>query len=333
MKFRWALLLSIGALPHIAQADWWPVVLGDDYVVTVGASVNGQYGEITYRENSTYGNYLPSIAADVASIPAALKVEFDSQVQEMAARESLQFRNSNLYGELNVTLQPNGAGYLTSRLTGLNYVGVASGSKSVGFLTVTCTATVRMLNIVANAQIGSATGAIPEDSVGLVADLSWNVNCSNNVSWIPFVGQIVNIWAEHIANGKIKAKTNEMVTQMKDKLFFERDANAYAGLNRIVPADKVIPLPNGQSFAVGQWLHGQLAWILNNVNANIVLGRGVGPIVPAPGMDFPSNMITGNVARFNLVVGGVTLNINMREEVVVQWDWYCPPWEACGEAP
>ena len=33
-----------------------------------------------------------------------------------------------------------------------------------------------------------------------------------------------------------------MFAKMKDKLFFERDANAYAGLNRIVPADKVIPL-------------------------------------------------------------------------------------------
>ena len=120
----------------------------------------------------------------------------------------------------------------------------------------------------------------------------------------------------------IDDKAREMIVDMKDKLFFERDANAYAGLNRIVPADKVIPLLNGQSFAVGQWLHGQLAWILNNVNANIVLGHGV-VLGIVPGSTTPDSLVTGNVVRFNLVVGGVTLNINMRQEVIVDWQWRC----------
>ncbi len=87
-----------------------------------------------------------------------------------------------------------------------------------------------------------------------------------------------------------------MFREMTDKLFFERDANAYAGLNRIVPADKVIPLPNGQTFAVGQRLQNQLTWILTNVNANIVLEHGA-VVEPFPGWTMPDYCVTANVVR------------------------------------
>ena len=256
------------------------------------------------------------------SITSSLKTELNNQVREMAAREQINFTSGNLYGDANVTLQPNGAGYLTTRLSGLSYVGTASGTKRIGFLSGTCTVTVRVANIVATAQIGSATGGIPDESVGLTADVSSNANCSNSLQWVPLLGLVINIWAEHEVTGLIDGAARGAIATMKDKLFFERDANAYAGLNRIVPADKVIPLPNGQSFAVGQWLHGQLAWILNNVSANIVLGRGV-VLGVVPGSTTPDSLLTGDVIRFNLVVGGVTLNIHLRQEVIVVWQWRC----------
>jgi hypothetical protein len=331
MKSRWTLLLAIVAVPHVAHADWWPSPWYDNYVVTVGASVNGSYGEITYSEDRYSGNYLPSVARDVYSITNSLSAELDNQVRQMAAREGLNFIYGDLYGEPNVTLQPNGAGYLTTRMTGLNYVGRASGTKRSGIFSATCTINVQITNIVANAQIGSATGGIPENSVGLDANVSSNASCSTNIGWIPIIGLVVDIWVEHEVNGLVRTSARDLIATMKDKLFFERDANAYAGLNRIVPADKVIPLPNGQTFAVGQWLHGQLAWILNNVNANIVLGRGA-VVEPFNGWGTPDTWITGNIIRFNLVVGGVTLNINMREEVLVQWDWYCER-QPCPEVP
>jgi hypothetical protein len=331
MKSRWTLLLAIVAVPHIAHADWLPTTLNDNYIVTVGASVNGSYGEITYSEDRNSGNYLPSVARDVYSITGSLSTELDNQVRQLAVREELNFWRGDLTGDANVTLQPNGAGYLITRVSGLNYLGIASGTKRIGPLSGTCTVTVRVTNIVATAQIGSATGGIPDDSVGLDADVSSSANCSNNLQWFPIVGLAINIWAEHKINGLIHGAANTAIATMKDKLFFDRDANAYAGLNRIVPADKVIPLPNGQSFAVGQWLQGQLAWILNNVNANIVLGRGA-VVAPFTGWTLPDYWVTGNVVRFNLVVGGVTLNINMREEVLVEWQWYCNSWP-CPEVP
>ena len=294
------------------------------HVVTVGASVNGSYGQITYSEPRFGGgnDYLGSVARDVYSITSSLKTELNNQVREMAAREQINFTSGNLYGDANVTLQPNGAGYLTTRLSGLTYVGTASGTKRIGFLSGTCTVTVRVANIVATAQIGSATGGIPDESVGLTADVSSNANCSNSLQWVPLLGLVINIWAEHEVTGLIDGAARGAIATMKNKLFFERDANAYAGLNRIVPADKVIPLPNGQSFAVGQWLHGQLAWILNNVSANIVLGRGV-VLGIVPGSTTPDSLLTGDVIKFNLVVGGVTLNIHLRQEVIVVWQWRC----------
>ena len=92
--------------------------LYDNYVVTVGAAVNGSYGEITYSEDRYSGNFLPSIARDVYSITNSLSAELDNQVRQMAAREGLNFIYGDLYGEANVTLQPNGAGYLTTRYRG-----------------------------------------------------------------------------------------------------------------------------------------------------------------------------------------------------------------------
>ena len=85
MKSRWTLLLAIVAVPHVAHADWLPTTCNDSYIVTVGASVNGSYGEITYSEDAYSGNFLPSVARDVYSITDALSTELDSQVREMAA--------------------------------------------------------------------------------------------------------------------------------------------------------------------------------------------------------------------------------------------------------
>lgn len=331
MKLRWIFLLAIGAVPTLAHAEWQPITVADNYIVTVGAAINGSYGEISYSEDRNSGNYLPSIARDVLAIREALSTELDNQVRDAAARSDLQFLYGDLSGDANITMQPNGAGYLMARMTGLEYIGFASGTKSWGPFVGTCTVSVQMWNMVATAQIGSATGAIPEDSVGLEANKTHHTNCTTNVDWIPIFGLAVNIWAEHEANGEIRKQTKEFFAKMNDKLFFERDANAYAGLNRIVPEDKVIPLPNGQNFAVGQWLKGQLSWMLNNVNANIVLGEGA-QVETFTGWTMPDYWITGTVARFNLVVGGVTLNINMREEVLVEWQWGCTGWP-CPEVP
>ena len=146
--------------------------VNDNYVVTVGASVNGSHGQITYSEDAYSGNFLPSVARDVYSITNSLTTELDNQVREMAVREQLNFIYGDLSGEANVTLQPNGAGYLTTRLSGLNYVGIASGTKRLGLPERHLHVTVRVSNIVATAQIGSATGGIPDESVGLDADVS-----------------------------------------------------------------------------------------------------------------------------------------------------------------
>ena len=73
MKSRWIFLLTIGAAPLVAHADWAPAVYNDNYVVTVGASVNGSYGQITYSEPrfGSGNDYLGSVARDVYSIRLA----------------------------------------------------------------------------------------------------------------------------------------------------------------------------------------------------------------------------------------------------------------------
>ena len=79
----------------------------------------------------------------------------------------------------------------------------------------------------------------------MTANVSSSADCDSNVGWIPIIGSLVNKYAERLASGLVRTSARDMIATLKDKLFFERDANAYAGLNRIVPADKVIPLPYG----------------------------------------------------------------------------------------
>jgi hypothetical protein len=323
MKFRKTLLLCIGAMPLLAHADWQPIINGDRYIVTLGATVNGLSGSITYSEDRWTGSNLPGIASQVYAVTNSLQNELNQQVREAAAAESFTYLGGSLNGEANVTLQPNGLGYLTTRLSGLSYTGTVRGSKSYWGLKATCFAYLRVNNIVATAQVGSATGGIADDTVGMTADVSSSANCDTNIGWIPIIGSLADKYAEHLATGKIKVAARDTIATMKDKLFFERDANAYAGINRIVPPDKVIPLPNGQTFAVGQWLYGQLAWILDNTSMTLVLGHGANPTLQLGSTSPDSNLVAGNVARMIFVVGGVTLNVDMHEDVTVIWQWRC----------
>jgi len=332
MRFKGMLLLALGAMPFAAHADWQPIPTSDRFVVTVGASVNGLSGQITYDDNHPALSGLTAVAIDVYRMTDSLRNELNSQVQQAAVESGFTFTGGSLFGDANLSLQPNGAGYLMARLSGLTYTGSARGTYRTGILRVNCTVSLHVRDIVATAQIGSATGGIPEESVGMTAVHSSNANCSSNLSWIPILGLLVDIYAEHAARDLTRQSVRDTIATMKDKLFFERDANAYAGLNRIVPADRVIPLPGGQSFAVGQWLHGQLAWILNNVNATIVMGDGA-EIKHHYGQSTPEyNTFTGDVIRMNLVVGDVTLNIHMYEEISVMWQWRCTIRE-CGDIP
>jgi hypothetical protein len=323
MKLRTASLLSLALLPLVAQADWVPRHVSDEWVATVGASVNGYSGSVTWAENRFASGPLGRVAGDVLSITRDLENELNQQVREVATSHGYTYLGGGLKGEATVSLQPNGAGYLTTTMTGLSYEGLARGTERKYGISFTCFAYLKVNNIVATAQIGSATGAVPEANVGMTANVSANTSCDSSIGWIPIIGSLVNKYAERLASGIIKTEVRDVISTFKDKLFFERDANAYVGLNRLVPLDKVIYLPNGTTFMPGQWLANQLNWLLTNTSMTVVLGRGADTSIQ-PGSTTPEfNVFTGNVVRVNLAIGGVSLAVDMRQEIGVIWEWRC----------
>jgi hypothetical protein len=324
MKYRTIVALILGALPLLAHADWQPVVTSDQYIVTLGATVNGYSGQLPpYAENKASAGPISLVAADIFAIPRSLENELNNAVRDAAVAKGYTYLGGALSGEANVTLTPNGQGFLMTQVSGLSYEGLVRGTETKYGIRITCFARLRVPNIVATAQIGSATGALPESTVGVQAVPNASSDCETSIGWIPIIGSLADKFAERFANGMINHAAATVIGSMKDKLFFERDSNAFVGLNRIVPLDKVIPLPNGSSFAVGQWLSNQLTWILTNSSMTLVLGRGASPVVQ-PGSTTPEfNVFTGNVLKLNLTVGGTNLRVDLREDIGVYWNWKC----------
>jgi hypothetical protein len=55
----------------------------------------------------------------------------------------------------------------------------------------------------------------------------------------------------------------------------------------------------------------------------VVLGRGADTSIQ-PGSTTPEfNVFSGTVVKVNLAIGGVSLAVNMRQEIGVIWEWRC----------
>src|SRR4051812_41619031 len=126
MKYRMILALAVSAMPLLAHADWLPVVTTDQYIVNLGATVNGYSGSLPpYSENRSSAGPFSLLASDILKIPRSLEDELNQAVREGAAASNYTFLGGALTGEANVSLQPNGNGYLITQVSGLSYEGQA----------------------------------------------------------------------------------------------------------------------------------------------------------------------------------------------------------------
>ncbi|MDT9001809.1 hypothetical protein RQP53_21210 [Paucibacter sp. APW11] len=305
----------------VAQADWSPRVVSAQYIATVS------YGgaSLSYSEDRRANGPLGSFAGKMAAAPYAFQSSLNDFMRQAAVSKGVNFVSGSLSGDPTVQIQPQGNGAVLLSLTGLSYDAYTQFSgKRWGIFSYDCSNHASLANIRVTGQYGAADGRLLSDKVGVNADVGSSTDCDSNISWIlPILGNILINTAEgKIDQGIVNGVTGAL-SQLKDGLFFGRDQNYLTGLNQLIPADKVITLPNGQTFAIGQYVNNNLAYLIANSQLTLKIGKGA-VVKGVYGAGEPFNtQITGNVANLQLSVPGVTIGVSLIEQVNVDWQWQC----------
>jgi hypothetical protein len=301
-----------------AHADWRPTVLDRYYTLTI----NYGGGSRSIMEFETANGPLRSVAEQVVSIPYGLEQGLNTYVAQLVNSNGAHFLQGHLSGSINASIRPQSSGVTYLGLNGFSYYALSSYSGSkFGILNYTCQNQLYLNNVSVTAQYGSVNGALGSN-VGLTFSPTSSTDCDTNLGWIiPGVDRLVNSVATKVDAG-IEATLLNSAAKVKDSLFFARDQNFLVGLNKLVPADTVIALPGGGTFALGQYVQNNLAYLLANsqINAKIDRGAVVDNVV---GNDFPGADITGNVITLAVTTPGTSFSVQLQQTSDIRWNWVC----------
>jgi len=308
-------------LAGAAHADWVPRVESARYVVTLSAGA----GSISYSEDRAAYGPLGALASDMRAVPYSLQSSINSVVQQEASANGVTFLRGALSGDLNLRITPQYNGTVLMNVGGIGYDAYLQYSgKKWGFIKYDCTNHTRLANISVTAQYGTVDGSLPSDKVGITTTPSSSTDCDSNLSWIvPVIGSYVVNKFEGAADQRIVDGIKGSLSQVNSKLLFGRDQNYLASLNRLIPVDKVVQLPDGRTFPIGQYINNNLAYVIANSQMTLQLGKGA-VLAPVYGNSEPYRyQITGDIANLTLNVSGMSINARLHEVVNVTWTWKC----------
>ncbi len=310
----------LGLSMALAHADVVPSVLSSQYLAT--ARYNG--ASISYSEDR-YGNGpLADVASAMKQVPGAVQNALNAVLAEKAASAGASFLRGSLSGDPTVTIAPQSSGATLISLGGWSYTASTRFTgKKWGVISYECVNTLSLRNFSVTAQYGSQNGQMITDKVGSTADVSSNTECDSNLSWmLPFVGDFIVGQITSRVDARIVSGIQASLGQIKDKLLFDRGANFLSGLNKLVPVDKVITLPNGSSFALGQYLQNNLAYLIGNSQLTLKLGQGAQPR-PKFGGEPGTTTEVGNVLDLSLSSPAFSFGVGLVEQAQVKWTWVC----------
>ncbi|WP_428718826.1 hypothetical protein [Undibacterium curvum] len=305
---------------NLAHADWLPRVNSRVHTATV--QVNG--GALSYDENRATKGPLTTIADQFVSAPYALEQSLNTLLAKEAAKKGGSFLVGSLTGSINASIQPQASGVALLNLSGLSYQVLTkfSGNK-YGVISYECVNTLTLSNIAITAQYGSTLGEMPSDKIGITGTPTSNTDCDSNLSWIlPFVGdyiinKITTKLDQDVVNG-----AQALAGRITNDLFFGRDSNYLVGLNKLIPADKVVALPGGGTFPIGQYVQNNLAYLLANSQMTISINKGA-IAKPVYGSHPPSDYVFGDVLSIAIVSPALSFSVVLKETAQVDWMWKC----------
>ncbi|MYM36329.1 hypothetical protein GTP44_06090 [Duganella sp. FT50W] len=317
---RKALFLAAALAAGSAQADFIPVALSGTNILTLG--VNN--GSLQVTENYLNNGPLGKLVVQATLLPRTFENQLNDVVKTAINNSGASFQAGKLTGVPTITLAPNANGTVQMTLSGLSYEARSqySGTK-FGVINYSCTNTLALRNVVISAQYGRADNSTIAGSVGITSTPSSSTDCDSNLSWIlPVIGDLI----VNKVNGKIDAKLlanlQQYTANTASKLYFGDDFNWLTGLNRIVPANAVVPLPNGGSFPLGQYVTDNITYLLANSQISLTIGRGA-DFSPVLGTNEPPRTLAGDAITLTLATPAVTFSANLKESYQVRWQWKC----------
>ncbi len=314
------LLLALALCSTLAQADIIPIVQSSTYIAT--ARYNG--ASVSYAESRNSNGPLWGVAYSVIQTQAGIENALNAAIAQKAASTGATFLKGTLTGDPTVTITPQANGTTLINLSGLSYAANTRFSgRQWGVISYDCINNLTLRNFAITAQYGTQSGQMLNDTVGASAEVSSNTECDSNLSWVlPFVGDYIIGRITSQLDAGFAAGIRGSLAKVKDDLLFNRDANYLSGLNRLVPADKVVTLPNGSSFALGQYLQSNLAYLIGNSQLTLKLGKGV-QVKPQYGGAENTTIETGNVLDLNLSSPAFSFGVGLVEQAEVEWYWVC----------
>lgn len=317
-------LLAMGS----AHADWMPGATVRTYTATI--TYGG--GSRSIDELKTANGPLRSVAEQVVLVPARLEDGLNTYLANLVNSQGAHFISGSLTGAINASVRPQASGIVSLGLNGFNYSAFSSYSGTkFGIISYACQNSLRLRDIAVTAQYGAVNGAMGSD-VGLTFVPVSNTDCDTNLGWIiPGLDRLVDKIATKADRG-IETSLLESAAKLKDSLFFARDQNFLIGLNKLIPLDTNIALPNGGTFALGQYVQNNLVYLLANSQIDISVDRGA-VVVPTRGINSPGEVV-GQVVALTITTPGTSFTVSLKETADVRWTWKCnisAPTQTCAQ--
>ncbi len=305
-----------------AHADWSPTLVSDQY----RATINYGGGSLSYSEDAKSMGQLRQTAIDLQSVPYTLQQGLNGRVSQLVAQNGATFLGGVVSGNALATIRPDASGVVYMTLSGLSYQvrNQYSGHKW-GVISYTCTNTLTLSNIVITGQYGAANGAIAGDKTGMTATSSSSTDCDSNLSWIlPVLGDALISKAEGKIDSTVQSSVQAALAKVKDTLLYKPDQNLLIGLNRLVPPGKVVALPGGGSFPLGQYIQNNIAYLLANSQLSIQLGSPIALKTVAGTSEPMTTSFSSDLATISLSSPAMAFSIKLAETAEVNWLWRCP---------
>ncbi|HLO95079.1 MAG TPA: hypothetical protein VK195_12255 [Burkholderiaceae bacterium] len=314
------LFAGLGLAMGLAQADIVPSIQSSQYIAT--ARYNGS--SISYAENRYGSGPLAEMATAMKRVPMLVESGLNTAVSNKAVSSGGSFLKGTLTGNPTITITPQSSGITLIQLGGWSYSATTRFTgRKLGIISYDCVNTLSLRNFSVTAQYGTVDGHMLDDKVGATADVSSSTDCDSNLSWmLPFVGDfIVGQVASRMDAGFVSSVQSSL-GGVKNDLLFDRNANFLSGLNKLVPLDKVITLPNGSTFPLGQYIQNNLPYLIGNSQLTLKLGQGV-QVRPKFGGEPTTTTETGTVLDLSLSSPAFSFGVSMVEQAQVRWTWVC----------
>ncbi len=290
---------------------------------TMTATISYAGSSVTFDEARTRNQY-PAPMTDtvykLTTVPKYLNDGLNQFFANAAASNGGTFLSGKLNGDVGLTFTPSPGGSILFNLTAGSYTFQTkfTGTR-YGVIDYTCINTTTISNLSVTGAYGSDTGAI-ENKTGVTGSVSTSTDCDSNLSWIlPFIGDyLINKYADQ-ANAELITKINAGMAQAKDILYIGKDKDLLSGLNRLIPIDKSIKLPNGSSFAIGLYVRDNLTYLAKNGQVSIKFGSG--PQWPMSLNTYGKSSYSGDYITLSITSPSVSFSVKATETYYMDWIW------------